>query len=299
MEYIAAQILTKNGKALLPFPNFVPQDAIMDALTKCHITEMPIIEQYAAGPILSGGKGQATPFQSPLEYAHFAQLVAQHVVSKYPQITRVELFNEPNNHGWGTFPVNESYATTDESGAEAAIYMKAAYAAIKTVAPRLTVVGPALATGGRHTDSRKFLRTMLADNCGPGTCYDVLSVHNYDWENPAHERDSEATFGIYKELQRILADSGHPGVHVMLTEWGFSTADDPYGFDPRVQAQYLAIGLNKMLADRSVDGVTYVNIFNTSCRPSCATDFWGRTALTKPDGTELPGYVTLREFTLF
>ncbi|MGZ3541777.1 MAG: hypothetical protein ACXVAF_11400 [Vulcanimicrobiaceae bacterium] len=298
MEYVASQILTKNGKSLLPSPNFVQQDAIMDALAKCNITELPIIEQYGTGAILAAGKGQSTPFQDPLEYANFAKIVTQHVASKYPQITRIELFNEPNNHGWGTFPVDGSYATTDESGVEAAIYMKAAYAAVKSVAPRMTVVGPALATGGHHTDSRKFLATMLANGCGPGTCYDVLSVHNYDWESPALERESEATFGIYRQLQQILADKGHPGVHVMLTEWGFSTADNPYGFDPRVQARYLAIGLNKMLADPTVDGVTYVNVVNTSCRPSCSADFWGRTALTEPDGSPLPGYNTLRDFTL-
>lgn len=297
MEYIASQILTKNGKETLAQPAFARQDAIMDALAKCNITEMPIIEQYAAGSIFSGGKGQATPFQSPADYAAFAKIVTQHVTAKYPQIKRVELFNEPNNHGWGSFPVAGSYAKPDESGIEAAIYMKAAYSAVKDVSRKMIVVGPALATGGRHTDSRKFLQTMLANGCGPGTCYDVLSVHNYDWEDPTNERESEATFGIYKTLQKILAQNGHPGVHVMLTEWGFSTAENPYGFDPRVQARYLAIGLNRMLADPTVDGVTYVNIVNPSCKPSCSADFWGRTALTDATGAELPGFATLKEFT--
>lgn len=296
MEYIASQILTKNGKETLSEPAFARQDAIMDALAKCNITEMPIIEQYAAGSIFSGGKGQATPFQNPADYAAFAKIVTKHVTAKYPQIKRVELFNEPNNHGWGSFPVDGSYTKPDESGVEAAIYMKAAYKAVKEVSPKMIVVGPALATGGRHTDSRRFLQTMLANGCGPDSCYDVLSVHNYDWEDPTNERESEATFGIYRELQKILAKNGHPGIHVMLTEWGFSTAENPYGFDPRVQARYLAIGLNRMLADPTIDGVTYVNIVNPSCKPSCPQDFWGRTALTDATGTELPGFAILKEF---
>ncbi len=303
IDYPAALILVDgSGKRLLTKPNFVREDAIMDALAKCGITELPVILQYATGAVLAGGKGGSTPFQYPAQtgglpgYADFARVVAAHVTAKYPQITRVELFNEPNQHGWGTFPVGGSYASSDESGSEAAIYMKAAYAAVKRVNPHLIVVGPALSDGGRSTDARSFLRTMYANGCRRGRCWDVLSVHNYYWGNPDFPvaSSSPSRFDVYKDLQRIATERGDPRSHVMLTEWGYSTDEkSPDAVDPQVQAQYLALGFNRMLADPSVDGVAYVNMYNPG------SDFWANTALVRKDFTPKPAFYVFRAFSRY
>lgn len=303
IDYPYSQIMTKNGKELLPSPNFTIEDAIADRLARCGITELPIILQYAAGPIVSGGKGGSAPMAWVTSndpgnterlpgFADFARIVAQHISTHYPQITRVELFNEPNLHGWGTFPVNGSYEQSDQSGREVARYMRAAYAAIKSVAPRLTVVGPAIADGGHSTDPREFLENLYANGCRRGACWDVLSIHDYDWENPdVNPEHSRTRFDVYKDLQQIAAQHGDPGTHVMLTEWGFSTdPNSPYAFDPQVQAVYVAAGFNRMLRDRSVDGITYVNIYNPG------HDFWANTALVDRDFNPKPAFFVFKRY---
>lgn len=303
IDYTAAQIMD-NGKTLLAQPDFTKEDAIAGALSKCGITELPIVEQYAAGEPLSAYSSSPMQFASSTAagntkhipgYADFARIVVQHLKAKYPKITRVELFNEPNNQGWGDFPVNGNYATTDRSGKEASVYMKAAYAAVKAADSGMTVVGPALADGGTTTDPRKFLPVMIQNGCRPHTCYDVLSVHNYDWENPTVTKRSTYMnrWSIYKDLQQILAQNGYPGVHVMLTEWGYSTVMAYDGFDPHVQAQYVALGFNLMLADPTVDGIVYVNMYNS------ATDFWGNTALTNDNYSLKPAYSVMSRFATF
>jgi hypothetical protein len=293
IDYTFDQIMTKNGtgKEQLPQPNFTLADAIADRLKQCGITELPVVIQYSA--VGAGARGASAPIPTAKQYADFARAVAAHLAERQPQITRVELFNEPNNHGWGSFPVDGNYADTDESGRVAAEYMRAAYAAVKSAAPHLTVVGPAIADGGHATDPRSFLETMYANGCRRGACWDVLSVHNYDWEDPdVNPNGSRTRFDIYKDLQAIAAQHGDPNTHVMLTEWGYSTAPgNKDAVDPQTQALWLAKGLNRMLRDPSIDGITYVNMYNP------ATDFWGYTSLVGQDFKPKPAFYVFKAYT--
>ena len=290
IDYPAAQILN-NGKRTFAEPDFTKEDAIADELTKCGVTELPIVLQYAAG--LLSSHGFSSPMNRPEDYAGLARAIADHITARYPRMTRIELMNEPNNRGWGSFPVADGYGVRgDESGTSAASYLRAAYSAVKSAHPQLTIVGPAIADGGHSTDPRNFLEKLYANGCRRGTCWDVLSVHNYDWENPSFNVGrSRDRFDVYKDLQSIAAQHGDKDTHVMLTEWGFSTAaDNPDAFDPSVQAAYIAIGFNKMLADPTVDGVTYVNVYNNG------HDFWANTALLNNDFSPKPGYDVFRRF---
>ncbi len=306
IEYVAGQILD-NDASFYAQPNFLSEDTIMDQLAKCGITELPVILQYAAGNVMTDNQSASLPMQyssstDPSDtkkipgYADFAKIVVEHLKAKYSKITRVELFNEPNLPGWGTFPVDGDYSKTDQTGVEAAVYMKAAYAAIKSVDPAITVVGPALSDGGGGVvDPRTFLKAMLGNGCKPGTCFDVISVHNYDWENPALPKlpEDPNRWSIYQTLQEILDQYGHPGVHAMITEWGFSTIDQSDGFDPNVQAEYIALGFNLMLHDPTLDGIVYVNMYGSG------TDFWSETSLINQDGTFKPGYQVFKTFASF
>src|SRR5579872_361530 len=267
-------------------------DGVTDRLIAHRITELPIVEQYCAPKRYTGGKGYPYIWQQPSDYAAFARAIAAHIARKYPQITRIELFNEPNLNGWWR-NANPEYAS--RAGDAAATYMKAAYAAIKQAAPQLTVVGPALADGGTDVDPRKFLVAMYDGGCGRGKCWDVLSIHNYRWYNPTfHTKDSyQNQWGVYKQLQRIAADHGDPGTHVMLTEWGFSTNEQPEGFDPKVQAEYVALGFNLMLVDPTVDGIVYVNMYNPG------NDFWAKTALTNADFSKKPAFDVFKTFSTY
>lgn len=272
--------------------DFSIEDRIAAALAARGITELPIVDQYCAPAWGNGGFPYPAIWENPDAYARFAAAVAAHVTARFPRITRIELFNEPNLIGWWINRADPAYA--DPGGAPAAAYMHAAYAAIKAAAPRLTIVGPALGSGGHEVDPRVFFETLYDHGCRRSVCWDVLSVHNYRWVNPTFTVPESAPnrFGIYRAIQAIAAKHGDLDTHVMLTEWGYSTIDSPDGVDPATQAVYVGLGFNLMLADPTVDGVVYVNMENP------ATDFWGQTALVDPTFSPKPAYDVYRSFAL-
>ncbi len=288
--------------------NFTTEDSILAQLAAVGITELPIVDQYCAPAWANGGSTNGIDiWATPALFAQFARGVAAHLAAAYPEVTRIELFNEPNDAGWWVAPPPYD----DRTGGATAAYMAAAYAAIKAAAPGMTVVGPALGDGGGDAvDPRTFLRNMILAGCATNRCWDVLSVHNYAWMNPLFATHAFSgdwgpnRFDVYKDLQRIAMTNREPRgrrigpdpgrlPHVMLTEWGYSTAQVPQGFDPAVQAQYLSIGADMALADPTVDGIVWVNVYQPG------TDFWSRTALTDPDFSLEPGFTTLTRFAKF
>ncbi len=280
------------GAAVMPTAtttDFASYDAIIALLAAHHVTELPILEQYNTAPWQADGQAYPAIWSTPQLYAQFVSTVVAHLRATAPQITRVELFNEPNLSGWWTSP-NPAYAATD--GSATATYMLAGYAAAKQANPAITVVGPALADGGASVDPRTFLTTMYAAGCRTGSCWDVLSVHPYAWTDPTYTVASTATnrWQIYQDLQAIAVAHGDAKPHVMLTEWGFSTANVFDGFDPEVQARYMALGFNLMLADPTVDGIVWAGVNDT------ATDFWSSVGVTATSFAALPSEATYRAF---
>lgn len=285
IDYCGTQIEPEKGRF-----DWTVTDGIAAKLAARGITELPIVEQYCAPKWSTGGYGYPAIWGSPEDYATFAGAIAAHVAQRFPAITRLELFNEPNLHGWWTSK-NPEFVATD--GSATAQYMRAAYAAVKRADGRLVVVGPALADGGRMVDPRKFLSTLYDSGCRRGACWDVLSAHTYRWQNPnfAVDRGAPNRFDIYRALQDIARERGDAQMHVMITEWGYSTApDSPDAVDPQVQAAYLALGFNRLLGDALVDGVVYVNMYNPD------PDFWGNTSLLTPDFREKPAFAVYRAF---
>jgi hypothetical protein len=255
-----------------------------------NITLMPILEQYSTAAWQADGAAYPAIYATPQLYARYVGAVVAHLRAIAPQVTRVELFNEPNLRTWWTSP-NPAYAATD--GSATAAYMIAGYAAAKAANPRLTVVGPGLADGGTDTvDPRAFLTTMYAAGCRTGVCWDVLSVHPYAWIDPTYDVSPSASnrWLIYRDLQAIAVAHGDPVPHVMLTEWSYSTADEADGFDPQVQARYLALGFNLSLRDLTVDGVVWTSLYQTG------SDFWSRTAVTDASYEPLPAFAAFRAY---
>jgi hypothetical protein len=291
IDYCGNQIL--GDKTKLAAPDFSIEDRIAEKLRARGITELPIIDQYCAPAWAAVGRPYPAIFADPQTFGEFAHTVAAHLAERFPAITRIEIFNEPNLLRWWTYPGRDAN-DGNRTGRGAALYMQAAYRGIKSGAPATKVVGPALSDGGADVDPRVFLRNMYAAGCGRGKCWDILSVHNYRWVNPTFELDPHAQdrFDIYKDLQAIAADNGDTGTHVMLTEWGFSAIDDLNGFDPEVQAEYIALGFNRMLADPTVDGIVYVNVYNGGAPKS----FWTQTQVVDNDFTPRPGYDVIRRF---
>jgi hypothetical protein len=269
--------------------NFTPMDTIVSLLASHKITVLPILEQYSTAPWQSEGQSYPAIFSTPQLYAQYVSAAVAHLHTEAPQITRVELFNEPNLTGWWTSP-NPTYAATD--GSATALYMLAGYRAAKAANPSITIVGPALADGGGNVDPRPFLQKMYASGCRTGTCWDVLSVHPYAWVDPTYTQlpSTENRWQIYQDLQSIAVANGDPKPHVMLTEWGFSTVDQALGFDPSVQARFMALGFNLMLADPTVDGIVWTSAY------APGSDFWSRTAITDASFAALPGAQTFHSF---
>lgn len=274
-------------------PHWATYDAILNALAAINVTVLPEIQQHCAPSYMHynplGGESQT--MDNPTDYATWATAVATHLVG-FPKVTRVELFNEPNlNGGWE--PGTPTFASTQGDGA--APFMRAAYGAIKVANPNLMVVSGALAAGGHHVDPRAWITGAYNAGCKLGVCWDEISQHNYRWNAPAsatilnYKYDNR--FDIYKDVQNIAVAHGDPVPKMMLTEWGYSTCPDPVVcFDPAVQALYLAQGLNLALADPTIDGVTYVNVYNGGL------DFWANTALVNNDRSLKPSFSVFQQF---
>lgn len=281
------------GSQVMPAPgtfNFAPSDKIVALLAARKVTLLPLLEQYSTAAWQANGAPYPAIYASPDLYAQYVGAVVAHLRAVAPQVTRVELFNEPNLRSWWTSPT-ATYAATD--GSAAAAYMIAAYAAAKAANPALTVVGPGLADGGGNTvDPRSFLTQMYASGCRTGVCWDMLSVHPYAWIDPTYTvaTASSNRWQIYKDLQAIAVAHGDPIPHVMLTEWSYSTVNEADGFDPQVQALYLARGFNLSLRDETLDGVVWTSLYNPG------SDFWSRTAVTDASSNELPAMAAFRAY---
>ena len=290
IEYPAAQILGYDRPN--PQPDFSILDRITQALLARGITELPALTQYTVPKFQADGQGYPSLQADPADFGRYAGLVAEHL-KRFPKITRIEIFNEPNLQHWWVSP-SPGGPYDDRSGRAAAVYMKAAYAAIKKANTALEIGGPELSVGGHDTDPRTFLENMYAAGCRTGVCWDFLTVHNYRWDDPTYSVASKLPnrWDVYKDLQQIAVSHGDSKPHVMLTEWGFSTVMTPEGFDPAVQAYFMALGFNLMLADPTVDGIAYVNVYNGGP----ADNFFAQTQVMRNDFTPLPGFAVLQRF---
>jgi len=286
LDYNSHQIEPQPG-----FFNWTGVDRDAAALAAKGVTELPIVSQYNAALWQTDDEPYPAIFTKAEDYASFAGAIAAHIVQRFPKITRIELLNEPNNKKWGNFWGPDGI---DNSGVATARYLRLAYAAVKAAAPHLTVVGPGLADGGSDVDARTYFENLENAGCRTGTCWDVLSVHTYDWENPEFPcaDATQSQWLLYRQLQRIDAHNSGVTPHVMITEWGYSDVPSVDGFAPAVVARYLALGFNLMLADPTIDGVAYTHIVGSGRE----SDFYGAMTLRADDGTERTGAHTFAAF---
>lgn len=297
MDFCADQTIGHLAPYPLDQQRWKGYDLIINALAAMNVTVLPEIQQHCAPPYMHAdpaGSGSQT-MNTPENYAIWASAVANHLKA-FPQITRVEFFNEPNLEG-GWKPGTLAYMATDGTGA--APFMMQGYAAVKAANPNLMVVAGALAAGGHHVDPRTWLAGAYSAGCHASKCWDELSVHNYRWAAPAsativNDSHEDNRFDIYKDVQNVAVAHGDAKPKIMLTEWGYSTcATLTVCFDPMVQSLYFAQGMNLALGDPSVDGVTYVNIVNTS--NDSPDFFWSSTALIG-NGAPKPAFGTFAQF---
>ncbi len=109
-----------------------------------------------------GGRAQAWPPVNPATYGSFAAFVAARYGSK---LAAIEVWNEPDQS-------NEDYLAGPNKAQHYAGLLRAAYPAIKSVDPQMTVLG-----GSLVGSNGVFLRALYA--AGIKGYYDGLSVHFY------------------------------------------------------------------------------------------------------------------------
>jgi hypothetical protein len=131
-----------------------------------------------------------------------------------------EIWNEPNNPAfWSPTPDPAAY-TAD---------LKAAYTAIKAVAPSALVItggtSPA-ANSGNSYDDVTFLQDMYAD--GAQGYFDALGAHPYTYPTPP---DSVILGSAWSEmdqtspsLRSLMADHGDSAKKIWITEYGAPTS---------------------------------------------------------------------------
>ena len=164
----------------------------------------------------------------PNTYATFAAAVAQRYGS---QIQAYEIWNEPNAV---TF-----LAPTSPTAYTA--MLKAAYTAIKAVAPNATVIagvlGAVTTVPGMSLTPQQFLAGMYA--AGAQGFFDALSFHPYNYTLPfsAGAGVTNSPLEQVKALYALMAANGDGALKVWATEFGNPTS--PGGISQTQQAQML------------------------------------------------------------
>jgi hypothetical protein len=170
--------------------------------------------QYSAGGVIANGQPN-----SVTDYASFVQAVAARYGSSNNAatglISAIEVWNEPNGFtGWYPTPTAQGY--TD--------LLKAAYTAIKSVAPGITVVGGVLGAGitiGSLTiNPVNFLQQMYAD--GAAGFFDALSFHPYNYTATFSAGTTFVNSAIkqLQALRALLNANGDAAKLIWATEYG-------------------------------------------------------------------------------
>lgn len=165
---------------------------------------------------------------NPGTYATFAAAVAQRYGS---QISAYEVWNEPNTI--------ESLAPADP-GAYTAM-LKAAYTAIKSVAPSATVIagvlGAVATVPGLSLAPQQFLAGMYA--AGAQGFFDALSFHPYNYTLPFSAGAGVANSPLeqVQALYALMVANGDAAKQIWASEYGNATT--PGGIDQTQQAQLL------------------------------------------------------------
>jgi hypothetical protein len=168
----------------------------------------------------------------PADPATLASFLRAFVVQVKPEmIDAIEIWNEPNLlREWDGLPI------------EGGIYMsyfRAAYEAVKSVAPHATLVTAGLAPvgdiPGSAASDRRFLQEMY--DAGLAQYSDVkIGVHPYGWANPPDERccttvrgwaDNPVFFFLdtLYDYTAIIQQNGHTGGKIWVTEFGWGSYD--------------------------------------------------------------------------
>ena len=150
--------------------NFTDVDTLLQWETFHRIAPVVGIE---AGPVqVNDVPGVFAPHEIPVyrssaDFATYCSVMATHMLG-----VGSHSYSEPGNE------INSDTGKFPNGAASVAPFARDCYHAIKTVDPTAFVWGLELnEDGGLKPSPAQFVAQLLALGCGPGTCYDGISVH--------------------------------------------------------------------------------------------------------------------------
>jgi polysaccharide biosynthesis protein PslG len=198
--------------------NWAPLDTTVAAIRSAGLTADLIIDQCPPWAAASGASGQFAQPASASTFAGFAAAVVKRYYGK--GASYFEIWNEPNiSEFWSPGPNPAAY-TAD---------LKAAYTAIKAVAPSAMVITAGLApaaNNGNTMDTLTFVQDMYAD--GAAGYFDALGDHPYTYPNTP---DSVILGSAWSEmdqtspsLRSLMIAHGDGAKKIWITEYGAPTS---------------------------------------------------------------------------
>jgi hypothetical protein len=198
--------------------NWAPLDATVSAIRSAGLTADLIIDQCPPWAAASGASGNFAQPASPAAFGNFAGALAKRYYGKGANY--FEIWNEPNiSEFWSPGPDPAAY-TAD---------LKAAYTAIKAVAPSAMVITAGLApaaNNGNTMDTVSFVQDMYAD--GAAGYFDALGDHPYTYP---YTPDSVILGSAWSEmdqtspsLRSLMIAHGDGAKKIWITEYGAPTS---------------------------------------------------------------------------
>ena len=198
--------------------NWAPMDTTVSAIRSAGLTADLIIDQCPPWAAASGASGNFAQPASPATFGNFAAAVVQRYYGKGANL--FEIWNEPNiAQFWSPTPDPAAY-TAD---------LKAAYTAIKAVAPSAMVITAGLAPAADSSDSYDdvtFVQDMYAD--GAQGYFDALGDHPYTYP---FTPDTVTLGSAWSEmdqtspsLRSLMIAHGDGAKKIWITEYGAPTS---------------------------------------------------------------------------
>jgi hypothetical protein len=219
--------------------NWTPLDTAVSAIQRAGLTADLIIDQCPPWAAASGASGQFAQPASPTAFGNWAGAVATRYYGKGANY--FEIWNEPNIAAfWSPAPDPAAY-TAD---------LKAAYTAIKAVAPSAVVITAGLAPAADSSDSYDivtFVQDMYAD--GAQGYFDGIGDHPYSYP---FTPDNVLLGSAWSEmsqtspsLRSLMVAHGDSAKKIWITEYGAPTSGTEHNVSDAEQSNEMVQAISQ------------------------------------------------------
>jgi polysaccharide biosynthesis protein PslG len=219
--------------------NWTPLDTAVSAIQRAGLTADLIIDQCPPWAAASGAQGQFAQPASPTAFGNWAAAVATRYYGKGANY--FEIWNEPNiAEFWSPAPDPAAY-TAD---------LKAAYTAIKAVAPSAVVITAGLAPAADSSDSYDivtFVQDMYAD--GAQGYFDGIGDHPYSYP---FTPDNVLLGSAWSEmsqtspsLRSLMVAHGDSAKKIWITEYGAPTSGTEHNVSDAEQSNEMVQAISQ------------------------------------------------------